>query len=236
MKNLQSWDYDIIIPGTLFLASALSYQNPQNAPSIAFFILALATIFITPVTKYFTRPATMNFIDTATDAINTITDEQHAEQTEKLFDAIADLISKSVNSSALTAIMKESFVASLMDDDLHEATLDTLQRSLVKASENERMRMTVLDITKRAFVGALNDAEFVRELMESIVSAIVQASKEEELTLSLLDVTTRAVSQALADEAFVHEIRGAVKSTLQDGDLYKAGARGMFAAAFGQKE
>ena len=176
----------------------------------------------------------MNFIDTATDAINTITDEQHAEQTERLFNAIADLISKSVNSSALTATMKESFVASLMDDDLHEATLDTLQRSLVKASENERMRMTVLDVTKRAFVGALNDDQFVRELMESIVAAIVQASKEDELTLSLLDVTTRAVSQALADEAFVQEIRGAVKSTLQDGDLYKAGARGMFAAAFGQ--
>ena len=233
--SLQRLDYDVIIPGTLFLASAASYQNPQNAPSIAFAILALTAIFIVPVTKYFTRPATMNFIETMTDAINTITDEKHDVQTEKLFNAIADLISKSVSSSALTATMKESFVASLMDDDLHEATLDTLQLSLVKASENERLRMTVLDVTKRAFVGALNDDVFVRDLMASIVSAIVQASKEDELTLSLLEVTTRAVSQALADEAFVQELRGAVKSTLQDGDLYKAGARGVFAAAFGQR-
>ena len=153
---------------------------------------------------------------------------------DKLFNAIADLISKSVKSSALTATLKESFVASLMDDDLHEATLNTLQRSLVKASENERLRMTVLEVTKKAFVGALNDDDFVRDLMASIVSALVQASKEEELTSSLLEVMTTAVSQALADEAFVQEIRGAVKSTLQDGDLYKAGARGMFAAAFGQ--
>eukprot|EP00985_Skeletonema_marinoi_P014487 scaffold7339_cov111-Skeletonema_marinoi.AAC.6 len=204
------------------------------APSIAFAMLALATIFITPVTKYFTRPATMSLTATVTDAINTITDEKHDEQTEKLFNAIAHLISKSVKSSALTATLKESFVASLMDDDLHEATLNTLQRSLVKASENERLRMTVLEVTKKAFVGALNDDDFVRDLMASIVSALVQASKEEELTSSLLEVMTTAVSQALADEAFVQEIRGAVKSTLQDGDLYKAGARGVFAAAFGQ--
>lgn len=235
MKSLQNWDYDVLIPGTLFFASALCYQNPQNAASIAFAILALAAIFVAPVTRYFTRPATMNLITTMTDAINTITDEENLEQTEKLFNAIADLISKSVSSSALNATLKESFVASLMDDDLHEATLDTLQLSLVKASENERLRMTVLDVTKSAFVGALNDDDFVRELMASIVSAIVQASKEDELTLSLLEVTTRAVSQALADEAFVKELRGAVKSTLQDGDLYKAGARGVFAAAFGHR-
>ena len=176
----------------------------------------------------------MSLTATVTDAINTITDETHDEQTEKLFTAIADLISKSVHSSALTATLKESFVSSLMDDDLHSATLDTLQRSLVKASDNEQLRMTVLDVTKSAFVGALNDDAFVRDLMGSIVSALVQASKEEELTMSLLDVTTRAVSQALADEAFVNEIRGAVKSTLQDGDLYKAGARGVLAAAIGQ--
>jgi hypothetical protein len=231
-NNQPSWD--VLIPGSLFFSSALCYQNPDMAPSIAFAMLGLATIFITPVTKYFTRPATMSFTATMTDALNTITDEKHDEQSEKLFNAIADLISKSVHSSALTATLKESFVASLMDDDLHEATLNTLQRSLVKASENERLRMTVLDVTKRAFVGALNDDEFVRDLMASIVTALVQASKEEELTTSLLDVMTRAVSQALANEGFVQEIRGAVKDTLQDGEMYKAGARGVIAAAFGQ--
>jgi hypothetical protein len=226
-----SWD--VLIPGSLFFSSALCYNHPQMAPSIGFAMLGLATIFITPVTKYFTRPATISLTATLTDALNTLTDEKHDEQTEKLFSAIADLISKSVHSSVLTATLKESFVASLMDDDLHEATLNTLQRSLVKASENERLRMTILDVTKRAFVGALNDDEFVRDLMASIVTAIVQASKEEELTISVLDVVTRAVSQALANEDFVQEIRGAVKDTLQDGEMYKAGARGVIAAAFG---
>lgn len=232
ISNQPYWE--IIIPGNLFFASALCYQNPQMAPSIAFAMLALATIFITPVMAYFTRPATMSLTATMTDAINTITDDKHDEQTEKLFNAVAGLISKSVQSSALKATLKDSFVASLMDDDLHEATHNTLQHSLVKASENERLRLTILDVTKRAFVGALSDAGFVRDLMASIVSALVQASKEEELTSSLLDVMTRAVSQALADEAFVQEIRAAMKDTLQDGDLYKAGARGVLAAAFGQ--
>lgn len=137
-------------------------------------LLSRRYLFITPVTKYFTRPATISFTSRLTDAINTITDEKHDEQTEKLFNAIAELISKSVNSSTLTATFKELFVASLMDDDLHEATLNTLQRLLVKASENERLRLTVLDVTKRAFVGALNDDDFVRDLMTSIVSALVQ--------------------------------------------------------------
>lgn len=226
-------NWDILIPSTLFLASALCYQNPQLAPSIAFTVLGLATIFITPVMKHFTKPATMSLTTTLTDAMNTITDDKHDEQTEKLFNAIAGLISKSVQSSALTATLKESFVASLMDDDLHEATLNTLQHSLVKASENDQLRLTLLDVTKRAFVGALNDENFVRDLMTSIVSALVQASKEDEITSAILEVVTRAVSQALADETFVQELRGAVKDTLQDGDMYKAGAKGILAAAFG---
>jgi hypothetical protein len=82
-------------------------------------------------------------------------------------------------------------------------------------------------------VGALNDENFVRDLMTSIVSALVQASKEDEITSAILDVVTRAVSQALADETFVQELRGAMKDTLQDGDMYKAGAKGILAAAFG---
>ena len=91
----------------------------------------------------------------------------------------------------------------------------------------------MLKVIKKSFTGALSDEEFVRDLMSAIVGAVVQASKEEELTQSILDVVTQAVSQALADENFVSEIRGAVKDTLQDGELYKAGARGVVSAAFG---
>jgi hypothetical protein len=69
--------------------------------------------------------------------------------------------------------------------------------------------------------------------MSSIVGALVQASREEELTSAILDVVTAAVSQALADEKFTREIRGAVKDTLQDGDIYKSGVKGIFSAAFG---
>ena len=231
-QHYEHLNWDIIIPSTFFVASALCYQNPQLAPSIAFTVLAFATFFITPVMKHFTKPATMSITTTITDAMNTITDDKHGEQTEKLFNAIAGLISKSVQSSVLTATLKESFVASLLDDDLHEACLNTLQHSLVKASTNDNLRLTLLDVTKRAFVGALSDENFVRDLMSSIVSALVQASKEDELTSSVLDVITRGVSQALEDESFVQELRGAVKDTLQDGDIYKAGAKGMFAAAF----
>ncbi|KAL7533960.1 hypothetical protein ACHAWF_004674 [Thalassiosira exigua] len=226
--------WDTIIPASLIAASAICWVDPSVAPSILFALMAVATIFISPVMQYYTRPATEELTHALTDALNTITDERNAEQREKLFNALAELTSEMVQSSALMNTLKKSLVYSLMDDDLHEAALDTLQTALIKASENEGFRSTALDVVKRAFTGALNDEEFVRELMSSIVGAMVQASKEEELTQSVLDVVTRAVSQALANESFVAEIRGAVKDTLQDGEIYKAGARGMVSAAFGQ--
>jgi len=225
--------WDVIIPASLFAASAVCLVDPSLAPSIMFALLALATVFVSPVVTYFTKPATAGLTDTITDAINTITDDRYSTQREKLFYAIADLISISVQSEALKKALKESLVSSLMDDDLHDATLNTLQTALLKASENEGFRSTALDVVRSAFTGALNDEDFVRDLMESIVGAMVQASKEEELTQSMLDVVTRAVSQALADEKFVSELRGAVKDTLQDGGIYKAGAKGIMSAAFG---
>jgi len=231
--NNEAAQWDIIIPSSLFLASAICWLDPSIAPSIIFAILGFSSVYITPVMQYFTKPATQSLTTTLTDALNTIADEKHSEQREKLFSAVSDLLVVTLQSETLTTTLKQSLLASLMDDDLHEATLNTLQTALIKASENEGFRTTALFVVKDAFVGALNDEEFVRDLMSSLVGAIVQASKEEELTQSILDVVTRAVSQALADESFVSEIRGAVKDTLSDGDIYKAGAKGMLSAGLG---
>ena len=137
------------------------------------------------------------------------------------------------SSPALQSTIKQSLLSSLMDEDLHDASLDTIQLSLVKASQNDSFQSATLGLIKQAFTAALNDEAFVGDLMQSIVGAIVQASKEEELTKSVMDVVTLAVSQALNDERFVAELRGAIKDTLQDGDIYKAGAKGMLTAAFG---
>ena len=224
-----STSWEVLIPGSFFVASAICYVDPSLAPSLLFALLAFGTVFISPMVAFFTKPATEGLTGTVTDAINTITDDRYSEQREKFFDAIALLISKSIQSNALKAAITES----LMDEDLQDATLNTVQMALIKASENEDFRKSSLNIVRLAFVQALNDEEFVRDLMSSIVGALVQASKEEELTTSILDVVTCAVSQALADEKFVNEIRGAVKDTLQDGDIYKAGAKGMISAAFG---
>ena len=225
--------WETIIPASFFLASAICYVDPSRAPALMFGLLAFATIFVSPVVTYFTIPAVEGLIGTATDAINTVTDDKYSEQRDKFFDAVAMLISKSVQSTALTTALKETLVAAVTDEDLQDTILNTLQTALIKASENEGFKSTALSILKQAFVGALNDEEFVRDLMSSIVGAIVQASKEEELTQSILEVVTAAVSQALADEKFTNEIRGAVKDTLRDGELYKAGAKGIVSAAFG---
>lgn len=231
LNEFKQWD--IVIPATFFVASAICWVDPTMAPSIIFALLGFATVFVSPVMTYFTKPVTEGLTMQLTDALNTITDEEHSEQREKLFYAVADLISKSVQSTALMNAMKASLVSSLMDDELHEAALTTLQTALVKASQNESFRSTALDVAKQAFTGALSDEDFVRDLMSGIVGAMVQASQEEELTQNFLDVVTRAVSQALADEHFVNELRGAIKDTLQDGGIYTAGAKGMVSAAFG---
>mmetsp|Transcript_46451 Transcript_46451/g.97616 ORF Transcript_46451/g.97616 Transcript_46451/m.97616 type:complete len:271 (+) Transcript_46451:108-920(+) len=226
--------WDVIIPASFFAASAVCWVDPSMAPSIVFALLAFATIFVSPVMAYYTKPVTVGFTDTLTDALNTITDDSNSEQRDKLFFALADLISKTVESDALRNTIRVSLISSLMDEELHGAVLNIIQTALVTASEDEAFRSTALDVVNRAFTGALNDEVFVRDLMSGVVGAMVQASKEEELTQSILDVVTRAVSQALADERFVAELRGAVKDTLSDGTLYKAGARGMVSAVFGQ--
>ncbi|KAL3789978.1 hypothetical protein ACHAWO_002032 [Cyclotella atomus] len=225
--------WEILIPSSFFAASAICYMEPKLAPSLLFALLAFATVFISPMIAFLTKPAAEGFTITMTDAINTITNDTYSEQRDQIFNAIASLLSQSFQSTALKAALKESLVSSLTDEDLQDATLNTLQNALIKASENEGMRSAALNIIRQAFIQALNDEEFVRDLMSSIVGALVQASKEEELTCAILDVVTRAVSQALADEKFTREIRGAVKDTLQDGDIYKSGVKGIFSAAFG---
>lgn len=225
--------WEIIIPSSFFAASAVCYAQPTLAPSLLFGLLAFAAVFVSPMVRFFTRPVTEGFTCALTDAINTITDDRYSDQREKFFDAIASFISKSFQSTALKAALKESLVASLTDEDLQNAMLNTLETALIKASENEGMRSAALSIIRQAFIQALNDEEFVRDLMSSIVGALVKASKEEELTSAILDVVTRAVSQALADENFTKEIRGAVKDCLRDGDIYKSGVKGMLSAAFG---
>ena len=225
--------FDVLIPSTFAAASAVCYVKPELSASVLFLILTLSTIFIQPVVNYFTAPATENLTGALTEALNTITDERNRDKREKLFGAVSELISESVNSPALQSTIKQSLLSSLMDEDLHDASLDTIQLSLVKASQNDSFQSATLGLIKQAFTAALNDEAFVGDLMQSIVGAIVQASKEEELTKSVMDVVTLAVSQALDDERFVAELRGAIKDTLQDGDIYKAGAKGILTAAFG---
>ena len=229
----ESTQFDVLIPSTFAAASAVCYLRPELFACVLFLILTLSTIYVQPVVNYFTAPATENLTGALTEAINTITDERNSDKRERLFDAISELINKSVNSAALQGTIKRSLLSSLMDEDLHDASLNTIQLSLVKASQNDSFQNTILSVVKRAFTAALSDEDFVGDLMQGMVGAIVQASKEEELTRSVMDVVTLAVSQALNDERFVAELRGAIKDTLQDGDIYKAGAKGMLTAAFG---
>lgn len=169
------------------------------APAILFLLLAFATVFVTPVTLHFTKPATIGLTETLTDALNTIADDEHSDRRDRLFQSIADLISKSLESPALTNTLRESLISSLMHEGLHDAALNTLQRSMVLATENKSFQKTALEVVRVAFTSALNDQLFVRDLMSSVVGALVAASKDEELTQSLLDVITNAVSQALGE-------------------------------------
>lgn len=231
----RSVPWDIAIPASFLAASAACWYAPDFAPSVTFALLGFATLFFDSVATYFTKPAATGLSLVLTDSFQTFADEENAEETDRLLNALANSIGRALQSSALTSTVKSSIIDVLKDDDLQAATIYTLQSALIKASENEGFRDTAMDMTKRAFVGALSNEDFVKALMTSIVSAIVSASQEEELTKSIMGVVTQAVSEALADEQFVGEITGAVKECLRDGDFYRASASGMIKAALGRK-
>ncbi len=228
--------WDKIIPAIFFAASVVCYVDPTKAPSMFFALLGFTTIFISPVMTFLAAPVTKGLTGTVTASLDAFTADENGPRRERLYESIADLLSTSLHSSTLRDAVRESLVNSLTDESLHDAALNTLQSALIKASENEGLRTAVRLMVRQAFTGALNDEAFVRDLMSSIVGAMVQASREEELTQSFLDVVTTAVTKALADEKFVMELRGAITSTLQDGEIYKAGARGMVSAAFGLRK
>ena len=226
-----SWDK--IIPAIFFAASAACFVDPTKAPSIFFALLGFMTIFISPVMNFLAAPVTEGLTGTVTASLDAFTADENGPRRERLYESLADLLSTSLYSSPLRDAVRQFIVESLTSEELHDSALNTLQTALIKASENEGLRSAALLVVRQAFVGALNDEAFVRDLMSSIVGAMVQASREEELTQSFLDVVTTAVTKALADERFVMELRGAITDTLKDGEIYKAGARGMVSAAFG---
>ena len=99
--------------------------------------------------------------------------------------------------------MKKTFIEVLSDDELHDAAIQTMNKALKKAAENEEFQETFFDVIKRAFVGALNNESFISESMNSGVAAMVRASQDEVLRQNMLSVVTQAVSDALNDDEFL---------------------------------
>lgn len=136
--------------------------------------------------------------------------------------------------------VKPYVIAVMNDDDLKKAVMETISSALMTALIEDRqgdgqqsLMQTIPLVVQKAIVGTLSNEDFVTESTKSIVDAIVSASQNQELTDNMMDVITQSVSRALQDERFVSEIRHAMKDTLKDGSIYRAGAKGMLSAAFG---
>lgn len=226
--------WETVIPAALFIASAVSFVSPDRAPAILFFMFGCFSIFLDSFVAYFTRPFADGLSNAVTDTMVTFYDEGNKEQTDRLLDAVAKSIGRALQSDALTEQVKASAIEVFCSDDLQEAAITTIQSAMEKAADNAHFKETVLNVTRIAFVGALSDDDFVREAMGSAVAAMVAASKDEELKQSVMDVVTQAVTEALNDERFVAVMRDALKGTLSDGDIYRAGAKGMISGVFGR--
>lgn len=215
-KNLSVYEigrvlpWETVIPASLFLCSALCYARPELFPSILFGLLAFAGIFLDSIGAYITRRMSWAI----SESLTVFSDDRQNQQINKVITTVKNFI-----------------IGLLTDEELHAAAIRTLQSSLIQASENTEFRDTALDVTKRAFVGALSDEKLIGELVDAIVDAIVSASQNEKLRKTMLEVVTQGMSDALEDEKFVSIFRGAVRDTLKDKDLYRAGARGILAAA-----
>ena len=220
-----------IIPAFFFASAAVCFCDPAQAPFLLFLTLGLGASYLDPIIAHFTEPAARGMTLAIADSLATFADETNKAQTDRLLKAIADSLVRVLQSGDLRLALNDAIIRTLTDGDLQAATITTLQQALVLASEDEGFVETALDVTKRAFVGALQNRDFVEELMESMVGAIVQAAQNEQLHQAIMSVVTKAVSEALRDERFMSEIRSAVKESLQDGEIYRAGAKGMISAA-----
>ena len=227
----RSLPWDTVIPASFFLAAAICWTDPTLAPSVMFLFVGCTSLFFESLAAYFAKPATQYISTALTDSLNSLTEEENSERTEQLLQALAGTISRTLQSDALTSTVKESMIEMLTSDELHQTTIQTLQRAMVIASEDVQFRDTVMEVGKRAFVGALSDQKLVEELMTSIMDAIVLASQNDKLRKALLEIVTQGMADAFEDDRFVTVVRRAVRDTLQDKELYQASARGLIAAA-----
>lgn len=221
--------WEITIPATFFAAAAACMYDPTMAPSITFIMIGCALCCYKSVMSYFTKPASEGLTSAMTDSM--ILFAQSEEQTDRLLDALAVSLERALQSSSLQGIVKKSFMEILSDDELQEATIQTLQKAMKKASENQEFQDTCFDVVKRAFVGALNNESFISESINSGVSAMVTASQDAILRQNVLSVVTQGVSSALNDDEFLEEIKNVIKACLEDEDFFRSGAKGILKAA-----
>jgi hypothetical protein len=229
---LTSIPLDIIVGGACFAASAVCLYRPELASSILFFFVGSIAFFLEVWIKTVAAPsATKTVSNVVTESLQAFVAQENSDDTDRLLDAVSESIARALQSTSLVSTVKSSISETIQDDELQSAVINTLQSALVKVSQNQGFQNTTMDVTRRAFLGALGNEQFVKELMTSVVQAIVSASQDEKLKKAVMSVVTEAVSEALADERFTAEIRGAVKATLKDGELYRAGVSGVLSAA-----
>lgn len=225
--------WETVIPTVFLAASAACWYDPTKAPAIAFFMIGCAIAFFDSFASYFTKPAADALSKALTDAMLAFSDEENMAQTDRLLDALANSISRALQSSTLTSTAKTSLIEALSDDDLQSAAINTLQMAMKKAADNDDFKGVVLSIMKRSFGGALKDEYFIKDSIESGVTAMVIASQNEVLRQSMHNVVTQAVSDALKDEQLVAEFKEVIKGCLTDGGIYRSGATGIIDAATG---
>jgi len=228
--------WDIVIPAAFFASSAACFYDPSLSPTICFFMIGCGMLCFDSVSSYFTKPVTKGLSKALTNSMMTFADEENRERTDMLLDALSVSIGRALESSSLKNTVKKSFIETMSDDELQSAVISTVKEAMEKAGQNDELKATAFDITKGAFVGALSDESFINESMEAAVDAMVTASQNAVLCDSLLSVVKQAISEAMHDEEFVAEFRTVVKDCLTDGDIYRAGAKGVVSAAFGGRK
>ena len=164
VSSLLKGSNNLIIPSTFLVASAISFYYPQYSFSILFGLIGITILFVEDIIESLYEPITKLTLSTTTKSLNTFANKQNLIESNKLLQAIANVISRcldngnsdnddngneSNNNSPLQTIIKQSFVSILSDKELHIVILTTIQNAIIQASNDEHFRSTLLDVTKK---------------------------------------------------------------------------------------
>jgi len=227
-KDVSYGFFQVATPAALFCAAGVAYRDPSLGPFLFFLLGGLAFLFFEDIIRSSKRTMVRHISDGVT--LSLIEFVENSDQSEAFISALGETIRIALTNENFTTTFKTIAIESMRDERLQSDILDTCSGAIVRASQDSGFNKVLLSAFSQGISDAISDKEFMDAIFKSLVGAMVAASQNDELRMAVLNVTTEGVSTAVRDERFMDELKSAMKECLSDGELFRAGATGLWGA------